>query len=76
MIKIDKWATILATRHKIKTNEIIGEPLKRKSMKLLELPKNTLRVTLIGKVSGYNNDDFVRDIKTVIFTYEIITFKR
>lgn len=40
------------------------------------LPKNTLKTVLLNNKTGYNGDDFVKNRKSVVFIYEIITFKR
>jgi len=50
--------------------------LKKESIKSLKLPKNTLKIIFQKMVTGYDGDGFARDVKTVIFHYKIITFKR
>jgi len=54
----------------------IHKILKRKSIGELKLPKNTLKVIFKDKKTGFDGDGFVRNVKTVIFRYNIITFKR
>jgi len=50
--------------------------LKKDSLRNLKLPKNTLKIIFKDKRQGFYGDGFVRNVKTVIFRYNIITFKR
>lgn len=54
----------------------IGRYLKTESLRNLKVPKNTLRIIFLKKVIGYDGDGFPRQVKTAIFTYNVITFKR
>lgn len=80
MIKTIRSRYGYATSHKI-NRESEGDKkfnaiLRKESMANIRVPKNTLRIILLHKRVGYNGGDFIRDVKTVIFTYNIITFKR
>ncbi len=46
------------------------------SIKNLKVPKNTLKIIFNKRVVGYDSDGFARNIRTIIFYYNIITFKR
>lgn len=54
----------------------IEKQLKADAIKSVKVPKNTLRIIFLKKQSGFDGDGFVRNVKTYIFTYNIITFKR
>lgn len=54
----------------------IVNDLKKDSLRELKLPKNTLRIVFKNKESGFAGDGFSRNVKTYIFNYNIITFKR
>ena len=54
----------------------IIKKLKADAIKSLKVPKNTLRIIFLKKQSGFDGDGFVRNVKTHIFTYNVITFKR
>lgn len=80
MIRIKKSNYRYATRADVSTEflemPIANKLLKAESLKNLKVPKNTLRIIFNSKVIGYDGDGFVRNVKTVIFRYNIITFKR
>lgn len=54
----------------------IVKQLKAEAIKAVKVPKNTLRIIFLKKQSGYDGDGFTRNVKSHIFTYNIITFKR
>lgn len=80
MIKLQRPNTKYATTVDV-VSEVIEDPgmmkyLKKESIRKLKVPKNTLRIMFKDKFTGWNGDGFARNIKTVRFTYNIITFKR
>lgn len=50
--------------------------IRKDSFKQLKVPKNTLRILFKDRFIGLHGDDFPRNLKTIRFTYNIITFKR
>ena len=50
--------------------------LNRDAIKSLKVPKNTFKIIFKNKDVGFDGDGFVRNVKTAIFYYNIITFKR
>lgn len=81
MIRVKKDFRKYATRVDIPADleycvSDIQKHLKKESIKNLKVPKNTLRVVFLKKRIGYHGDGFALDMKTIIFTCNIITFKR
>lgn len=81
MIKIYKPITKYAVRVDFSAEMEFVIPglqkdLNRDAIKSLKVPKNTLRIIFKNKDVGFDGDGFVRNFKTAIFYYNIITFKR
>lgn len=71
-----KYATRVDVPNQVLQMHGISLYLKKQSIKNLKVPKNTLRIIFDKKRVGYDGDGFARDVKTIIFQYKIITFKR
>lgn len=80
MIKLQrpntKYATMVDVVSEAVEDQGMMRYLKKESIRKLKIPKNTLRIIFIDVFEGWHGDGFVRNVKTVRFTYNIITFKR
>lgn len=72
-----RFAKMIKVNHQSVQNEKYIKHLKRfNKPRNGELPKNTLKVSLVHHKLGYNKDDFMFDRQTLMSTYSVYTFKR
>lgn len=82
MIRIIRSKNRYGTYHKVSeemSNSEYKEALKRinkESISILKVPKNTLKIKMFRIKIGLDKDDFIKNMKTIIIEYNIITFKR